>query len=267
MMLSCRKRGSRALVVAGTIVLVLVATSAAAQIPGPKGRASFTATVGGCLPALDDVNGDIARGNEALRSYGWSAMDEINLGYTFTGDLRARVYGPLSLSLGGGETAAQTDIDFDQVISVKPQMSFYHVRLFYDLPFKPMPKLYLRVGAGPVQSTSAKVSVRHERRATEGGTQWVESATFKAKGLGAARASRRRVPAQPANHPGPRRRLSPARPRSGRRRRQLPRLEPQRAEPQRSARGSGWRRHHHPVDPNRCREQGGSCRSRSLRSR
>jgi hypothetical protein len=184
MMLSCRKRGSQALVVAGTIVLVLVATSAAAQIPGPKGRVSFTATVGGCMPALDDVNRDIARGNDALRSYGWSAMDEINLGYTFTGDLRARVYGPLTLSLGGGKTSAQTDVDFDQVISVKPTMSFYHVRLFYDLPFKPMQKTYLRVGAGPVQSTGAEVAVRHERRATEGGTQWVESATLKAKGLG-----------------------------------------------------------------------------------
>ncbi len=185
MMLSCRKRGSRALVVAGTVILVLVAAAAAAQAQAPKGRVSVTALIGGCLPALNDVNKDIRLGNDALKRYGWSPLKEINVGYTFTGDLRARVYGPLTLSLGIGHSFAGTDVDFDQIISVKPKVDFYHFRIFYDLPFKPMPRMLLRVGGGPVNATSAQVVVRHERRRVEGGTQWVESATFKAKGVGA----------------------------------------------------------------------------------
>lgn len=185
MMLICRKRGSRALVVAGTVVLVLVAAAFAAQAQAPKGRVSVTAMVGGCLPSLGDVNRDIRLGNEALRRYDMTTMDEINIGYTFTGDLRARVYGPFTLSVGAGQSYAHTDIAFDQVISVKPKVGFYHFRAFYDLPFKPMPRMRLRVGGGLVNATSAKVAVRHERRSTEGGTLWVESANFKAKGWGA----------------------------------------------------------------------------------
>jgi hypothetical protein len=200
MMLSCRKRGSRALVVAGTVIVVLVAAAAVAQAQAPKGRVSITALAGGCLPALSDVNRDIRLGNDALKRYGWSPMKEINGGYTFTGDLRARVYGPFTLSFGRDQSFAQTGIDFDQVISVKPKVDFYHYRIFYNLPFKPMPKMILRVGAGLLDATTrtipfplhdirlkagAQVAVRHERRRVEGGTQWIESATFKAKGLGA----------------------------------------------------------------------------------
>jgi hypothetical protein len=173
------------LVVAGTIILVLVAAAAAAQAQAPKGRVSITGQVGGCLPALNDVNKDIRLGNDALKRYEWTTMKEINVGDTFTGDLRVRVLGPLTLSLGIGQSFAHTDIAFDQVISVKPRVEFYHFRVFCDLPFKPMPRMFLRVGGGPVDATSAQVVVRHERRGVEGGTQWVESATFKAKGMGA----------------------------------------------------------------------------------
>jgi hypothetical protein len=185
MILSCRKRGPRALTVAGTVILVLAAAAAAAHAQAPKGRVSITGEVGGCLPVLDEVNKDIRLGNEALSRYGWSPMDEIHIGYTFTGDLRARVYGPITLSLGVGQSFAATGIDFDQVVSVKPRVSFYHFRVFYDLPIKPMPKMFLRVGGGPVSATSARVAVRHERRTSEGVVEWVESATFKAKGMGA----------------------------------------------------------------------------------
>lgn len=184
MMLSCRKRGPRALVVAGTVVLVLAAVAATAQAQAPKGRVSITGQVGGCIPALSDVNRDIRLGNEALGRYGWSSMDQIGVGYTFTADLRARVYGPLALSLGVGKTIAHTNIDFDEVISVKPKVDFYHLRVFYDLPVKPMPRMFLRVGAGPVFASKAQVAVRHERRRVEGGIQWIETATFKANGTG-----------------------------------------------------------------------------------
>jgi hypothetical protein len=185
MLLSCRKRGRRILNVAGTVILVLVAAAAAAYAQAPKGRVSLTAQVGGCLPSLSDVNKDIRLGNQALTRYGWSTVDEIGFGYTFTGDLRARVYGPLTLSLGVGRTFAGSNINFDEVISVTARASFYHVRAFYDLPFKPMPKMTLRIGGGPVFVTNARVNVRHERRGVDGGTQWVESATFSAKGTGA----------------------------------------------------------------------------------
>ncbi len=185
MILSCRKRGSRALVVAGTVILVMAGLAATADAQAPKGRVSVTAQAGGCLPALDDVNHDIDLGNQALQRYGWSSMDEITFGYTFVGDLRARVYGPISLSVGGGQSYAQTDINFDQVISCKPKVAFYHFRAFYDLPFKPMPKMFLRVGGGLLSAGSAEVAVKHERRNVDGGTQWIEEATFKAKGTGA----------------------------------------------------------------------------------
>ena len=185
MMLSCRKRTSRDLVVAGTVILVLVAATAVAQAQAPKGRVSITGQVGGCLPIFNDVNKDIRLGNEALLRYGWSPMKELSVGYTFTADLRARVYGPLTLSVGVGQSFAHTGVDFDEVISVKPKVAFYHFRAFYDLPFKPMPRMFLRVGGGLIDATSAQVVVRHERRRTEGGTVWVESATLKAKGLGA----------------------------------------------------------------------------------
>jgi hypothetical protein len=184
MMLSCRKRGPRALVVAGTVVLVLAAAAAAAQAQTPKGRVSITGQVGGCIPALSDVNKDIRLGNEALRRYGWSSMDQIGVGYTFTADLRARVFGPFALSLGIGKSSAHTDINFDEIISVKPKMDFYHARIFYDLPVKLRPRMFLRVGAGPVFATKAEVAVRHERRRVEGGIQWIETATFHAKGTG-----------------------------------------------------------------------------------
>lgn len=184
MMLSCRKRGSRALVVAGTVILVLVAATAA-QAQAPKGRVSFSGLVGGCLPALGDVNRDIRRGNVVIEERKWIPIKEITTGFTFTGDLRARVYGSLTLSLGVGQSFANTEIgDFDQVISVKPKVVFYHVRALYDLPFKPMPRMFLRVGGGLVDATSAQVAVRHEKRIMQT-LNWIESATFKAKGLGA----------------------------------------------------------------------------------
>jgi hypothetical protein len=185
MMLSCRKRGSRALVVAGTVILVLVAGAAGARAQAPKGRVSFSGLVGGCLPALNDVNRDIRRGNVVIESRNWVPIKEINTSYTFTGDLRARVYGPLTLSLGIGQSYAHTNIgDFDQVITVKPKVAFYLARILYDLPFKPMPRMTLRVGGGPVDATSAQVAVRHEKRIMQT-LSWIESATFKAKGWGA----------------------------------------------------------------------------------
>jgi hypothetical protein len=111
-------------------------------------------------------------------------VDEIGVGYTFIADLRARVYGPITLSVGTGHSFARTGIDFDEVISIKPRTNFYHFRVFYDLPYKPKPRIFLRVGAGPVFASGAKLAVRHERRRVEGGTQWIESANFKAKGTG-----------------------------------------------------------------------------------
>ena len=185
MMLSCRKRGSRALVVAGTVILVLVAAAAAARAQAPKGRVSFSGLVGGCLPTLNDVNRDIRLGNVVIASRNWVPIKEINTGYTFTGDLRARVYGPFTLSLCIGQTFAHTSIgDFDQVITVKPRVAFYLGRILYDLPFKPMPRMALRVGGGLVDATNAQVAVRHEKRTMQT-LDWIESATFKAKGLGA----------------------------------------------------------------------------------
>jgi hypothetical protein len=184
MILSCRKRGPRARIVAGTVFLVLAAAVTAAHAQAPKGRVSITGQAGGCIPSLGDVNRDIRLGNEALQRYDWRSMDQIGVGFTFTGDLRARVYGPITLSLGLGHSFAQTGIDFNQVISVKPKVNFYHFRVFYDLPFKPKPRMFFRIGAGPVIATSARVDVRHEYREVEGGTVWVESARFRAKGTG-----------------------------------------------------------------------------------
>jgi hypothetical protein len=182
---SCRMRGSRALIITGTVILVLSAAAAAAHAQAPKGRVSITGEIGGCMPALGDVNRDIRLGNVAMKRYSWNPLNEISLGYTFTGDLRARVYGPFTISVGAGQSLSKSGITFDQVISVKPKVNFYHFRLFYDLPFKPMPKMMLRVGAGLVDATNAQVAVRHERRTVDGGTQWIETATIKAKGMGA----------------------------------------------------------------------------------
>jgi hypothetical protein len=177
--------GPRAFFCAGTVMLILAAACTVAAAQAPKGRVSITGEVGGCLPILDDVNRAIRLGNEAIDHYGWSSIDEIGVGYTFTADLRARCYGPLSLSVGVGQSFAETGIDFDQVITIKPRTDFYHVLAFYDIPYKPTPKTFLRVGAGPVFSSGAQLEVRHERRGVESGTEWIETATFKAKGTGA----------------------------------------------------------------------------------
>ena len=158
---------------------------APAQAQDPIGRFSIGGTAGGGIFALADVEDRI---DEANRDYfgprGWKTLDAPGVGFNFAGDLRARIYGPIHLSIGGGTMMAESGLDFDEVISVKPSATYYQVRVDYDLPWRPTPKMRLRVGGGALNTTSAECEVRHEVRRVEGGTQRVETATFEGSGWG-----------------------------------------------------------------------------------
>lgn len=168
---------------AGWILAWIPATPSAAQ--ELTTRLGMSAQVGGCLPALDDVNRQIGAGNEFLANQGWKQIDKVNLAFNFVGDLRGRIGGPIWASIGGGHVFGRTGIDFDEVVTIKPSASFYHLRLLYELPFRPRPRMLLRLGAGPTYASNGRLTVEHEARRVEGGTQRIEKVEFKAKGWGA----------------------------------------------------------------------------------
>ena len=173
--------------------------------------------------------GHPSRERSAAAATAGAPLNEIGVGYTFTGDLRARVYGPFTLSVGMGQSFAHTGHRLR-----RGHLDQAEGRLL------PRPRLLRPARSsrsrgcssasapGPVFAPAPRWRCAHERRRVEGGTQWIESATFKAKGTGRPRSDRERDDAEPEDHPGPRRRLPRAQPRSQRQRQRLPRLEPYR---------------------------------------
>lgn len=163
----------------------LLAAGGPAWAQDPLGRVSIGGNAAGGVFALGDVNDRIDQANsDYLRARGWKTLGSADIGFGFAGDLRARVYGPLSLSIGGGTLTATTELDFDEVISVNPTATFLQARVDYDLPWRPLPKVRLRLGAAAINATSAECEVRHEVRRVEGGTLRIETATFEGSGWG-----------------------------------------------------------------------------------
>jgi hypothetical protein len=167
--------------------LVLCLVAGLAWASDPSARIGVTGQFGGGMAAMGDINGHIRDGNRFLSAppLEWTELDEIHHGYNFTWDIRSRIKGPLSVSLGGGSFFARSTVDFDQVISVRATMPFYHVRAMYKLPFRPMPSMILSLGGGPIYCPKSQLRVKHEHRTADGGTDRTESATFEGKGWGA----------------------------------------------------------------------------------
>jgi hypothetical protein len=76
-------------------------------------------------------------------------------------------------------------VDFDQVITIRPSAVFHHLRLLYEIPYRPRARMLLRAGAGPIHVPDARLKVQHEVRTVEEGVERIESVTFKGKGWGA----------------------------------------------------------------------------------
>lgn len=175
----------RAGVTAGLASIALLTTASISLSEDPIDRFSLTGQVGITGLAMGQVNDQIDEGNGFLRQRGWTQLDNLGYGYNFAWNLRARVRGPLSVSLGGGQVIGETSLDFDEVISVEPSVRLYSLRLDYELPFRPMSTFIMRVGGGPVWYSSTELKVQHERRSVETGTERIESAKFEGDSWGA----------------------------------------------------------------------------------
>jgi len=168
-----------------TFGLVLLLPALVFLVPGaasgadPIARFSVSGQAGGALFDPSDVNAGIREGNRFLSHRQFKTLDEITYGFNFTLDVRAKITNSIAASLGGGTVFAQTGVDFDEVIDVEPSVSFYHVRLTYLLPWRPMPSMMLHLGAGPVYFQEGETKVRRERREVELGTVRVETARFR----------------------------------------------------------------------------------------
>jgi hypothetical protein len=135
---------------------------------------------------MKDINSRIKAGNTFLKSQDWSTLNPVHLGFNFTGDLRARVTRSLSFSVGAGASLARSQIDFKQVITVRPSATFYHVRAQYLLPWRPLSSSMFSIGAGPVYFPKAKLQVTHEIRLDDNvGYERTVTAGFEGKGWGA----------------------------------------------------------------------------------
>lgn len=155
-----------------------------AQAADPIARIGITGQVGAGLIGMGDVNDHIGDGNLWLAERKWAEINEVKHGYNFSWDVRSRITGPFSVSVGGGQIFGQTKLDFDQVVTIRPSMNFYHLRGIYQLPFRPMGSMILSLGAGPVYIPEGKLKVEHEQRSAESGTERVETANFTGKGWG-----------------------------------------------------------------------------------
>ncbi len=151
----------------------------------PVERFSLSGQFGTGGLAMGDVNSRIRDGNRAvLRPFDFKELSSLSYGFNFTGDLRARISHSISLSVGGGLITGKTGVDYDYVIKVEPKATLFYLRGMYQLPYRPIRNLILRVGGGPIYLSSAEVSVSHEFRSVGPGTTRVESVTFKGEGWG-----------------------------------------------------------------------------------
>ncbi len=152
----------------------------------PIERFSLSGQFGAGGLAMGSVNTRIRDGNRAvLRPYDKEEVSQLRYGFNFTGDLRARLSHSLSVSVGGGLITGKTGVDYDYVITVEPKATFLYIRGMYQLPYRPIRNLILRVGGGPLYLSSAELSASHEFRTVDGGTRRLESLTFEGEGWGA----------------------------------------------------------------------------------
>lgn len=177
-----------ALAALAILILAQIAAPAPAVAQELISRFGVTGQAGGGLMSMSDANDRIEVANEFLESKGWKTLSDLGLGFSFTGDVRYRVAGPFWLTAGGGYTFGQSGVDFDEVITIRPSGSVYHLRALYDIPFRPRPKMLLRVGGGPVYMPNAEFKVEHENRSpdVQGQTERIETLYFEGKGWGGA---------------------------------------------------------------------------------
>lgn len=174
------------LVLGAVLILTPILNVTSARAADPIARFAVTAAAGGGLIKMDDVNARISAGNAFLTAppRNWAELNRIRHGYNFAWDVRSRIVGPFSASIGGGMMFGQTRVDFDQVITVRPSMNFYHVRGIYQLPFRPMNNMILSIGGGPIYIPESRLKVEHEKKSADAGTERIETATLLGKGWG-----------------------------------------------------------------------------------
>jgi hypothetical protein len=181
-----REGRARLLPIAIILLGCLVCWSGLAQGADPTKRFSFAGQGGFAYYQMGDVNSRIRSGNRYLATQSWTELGSLHLGFNFTADFRARLTKRLGVSVGTGSTFGQSQVDFKQVITVKPSGNFYHARVTYLLPFRPISSTMLSAGAGPVYFPKATLKVTHEIRADDDvGYERTISAHFEGKGWGA----------------------------------------------------------------------------------
>ncbi|MBD3336927.1 MAG: hypothetical protein GF355_15550 [Candidatus Eisenbacteria bacterium] len=151
--------------IAGAVVGCILAGTLLAPARGddPIGRLSLSLNFGATTLAMNDVNREIARGNEYLSFEGLTTIDDLSYGFNFYGDFKTAIKDPFFISLGGGSLSGTTEEKFNQIISITSESTFYYGRLFYALPWRPLEDSRLFVGAGPVFLRDVTLDVTHER--------------------------------------------------------------------------------------------------------
>ena len=171
------------------VLLAITAMCVSAWVPvasayDPVDRFSLNATVGLSFPSMGNVNGEIRDGNRFLGERDWLTLDRIETQFNFNYGLRANLFGPWNLEIGGGRVTGETGVDFDQVIKVRPMGNYFAGRVVYELPFRPRENIRFFAGGGPVFFTTMELEVSHEQRDVEGGTQRIETLTLDSSAAG-----------------------------------------------------------------------------------
>ncbi len=169
----------------GLTFLILATAAGPTRAAEPRARVSLAGTIGVSSYSMSDVNNRIDAGNQYLKEQGWDQLGDLKSGYNFTGDLRIRLTGPFSLSLGAGTTSGRSRKEFDQIFTVDSKTPFYQAAAVYRLPIPLVANTIFRVGAGPVYAQNAVLNITHEVRTVDAGTTRTESAQISGKGWGA----------------------------------------------------------------------------------
>ncbi len=189
-------------VVLAGVVLALLSVVSISQADDPIGRISFGASGGFSSYALESVNSRISHdGSDFLDLKGWEPIDNFKHGWTFWTDLRIPLplgemtmplpltsYRlPVELSIAGGigtSSGATTGPSSNELLEIEGKQSYYHARLLYTLPFRPMEDMRIFIGGGPLIISDQELVVRHTARDAAANYQRVEQVTYSGDGLG-----------------------------------------------------------------------------------